>query len=222
MRRAAALVALVSLLFGGVAMAQENAAKARLDDFAAPTASSEIEIGQVAPATRATAVEQKRDRSVETPRPEKPVVQSWDQQAGTTDRALTVQVARHTDRGAQATAPLSTRSDGLPTAAERLGGTDRCDPQERTSQQGSGCRRILELRAGEFSATETPRLSAEQELLARQFSAMADAEGRASQELGFIVLPRPRTEVNSVEDENGDVAMGEALKGVLLQIGVQP
>lgn len=69
---------------------------------------------------------------------------------------------------AAAPPPLSGRGDSAPGAAVALTGADRCDPQRAAARELARCRRILELRAGEFSAAEAPTLSAEQRLLIEQ------------------------------------------------------
>lgn len=239
MSRLAAVVVLVIAQSAGAVAAQENAPKARLDDFAPPPGRSGIEIGQVVPATRATTVEQSSDRLIEAPPQAKRAALLSDRPPGPKDRAPVVQVAPLNDRSAQAASPLSDRRDSRPAAAERLAGSDRCDPRERERQPTKTCRSILELRAREFSATEAPRLSAEQELLARQFrlstasladsiersssgKAMTDADDRLAQELGFLALPRPRSEETPQDKVEDEATLNEALKGVLLQMGVQP
>lgn len=224
-----------------VGAAQVHSDKARLDDFAMPPADVRVEVGQVSSTAPSVVVEQKIERSVAAA----PASPSGVRSAGTeqlgdkADRGPVRQLGPVGERVTTASAPLSKREDGRPTGAERLAGSDRCDPQAGTVQMRAECRRILELRAAEFNATEAPRLSAEQELLARQTAksgtslatdftidradkALFDADERNSQELGFVALNRPPPSPDSPpsDDPAGDAGLSDAIKSVLVQMGI--
>lgn len=236
MIRRACLAAALGLV-ATTAPAQDNAAKARLDEFAAPTSTTGIVAEQVASpsASAAVAVDQPVDRSIGSaqsmPATRTPAT---DQVAPAVPHAPVRQVSQPGDRQAQAAAPLSRREEGRPQGTERLDGADRCDPQARSAEAIALCKRIIELRAREFSATEAPRLSAEQELLARQSSATGgtlanlewneraptNAEERAAQELGFLALAEPGQTPPPEEEQPADSGLSEALRGILVQMGV--
>lgn len=229
------LLCVTALAVPSVALAQANAEKARLDDFAAPAAASGVEIGQIAATPGPLAVEQTIDRTLAAPPPpqrrEPGVTQQVNAGGG---RDPVRQVAPAGDRSAQAAPALSRREEGRRADAAPVGGNDRCDPQAGTEKEMAICRRILELRAREFSATEAPRLSPEQELLAREAHSdrvsladlagrsganrPLDAEERAAQELGFLTLPSPSAP--TVEEEASDASLSDAVKAVLVQMGV--
>ncbi|MCT2559216.1 hypothetical protein N0B51_09490 [Tsuneonella sp. YG55] len=237
MTRAARLFCVTALAVPAAALAQVNADKARLDDFAAPGAPGGVEIGQIAAPRGPVIVEQEIDRALPAP----PTPAAPRQAAGGTQqisrgeaREPVGQVAPAGERSAQAAPALSRREDGRRSDAAPVGGNDRCDPQAGTEREMAICRRILELRAREFSATEAPRLSPEQELLAREAHSdrvslvdlagrsganrPLDAEERAAQELGFLTLPSPM--VPPVEEELPDASLSDAVKAVLVQMGV--
>lgn len=222
-------------------LAQVNSEKARLDDFAVAPAEEKVGVGQVTAEAASVTVEQRVERSIVTP----PAMQTSSRNERTEqlgkkdDKGPVVQLAPVGERVTTAAAPLSRREDGRPTGAERIAGTDRCDPQVGSAQVRAECRRILELRAAEFSATEAPRLSAEQELLARQTprsgtslatdftvdradKSLFDADERNSQELGFITLNQSpsSTDTQIPGDAAGTGALSDAVKSVLVQIGI--
>ncbi|MGN3974130.1 hypothetical protein [Tsuneonella sp. SYSU-LHT278] len=236
MMRAAPLLGLAVLAMPSLALAQANAEKARLDDFAAPQASSGVEVGQIASTRGPVAVEQRVDRTVTVPPPpQRSRPDSIQQVSAGVAREPVGQVAPAGDRSAQAAPALSRREEGRRADAAPLGGNDRCDPQAGTEKEMALCRRVIELRAREFSATEAPRLSPEQELLAREARSerasladlagrggagrAPDAEERAAQELGFLTLPSQSTRPVE-EDETADASLSEAVKAVLVQMGV--
>ncbi|MET0374755.1 MAG: hypothetical protein ABW128_10920, partial [Rhizorhabdus sp.] len=103
---------------------------------------------------------------------------------------------------------LSQRADSAPGSTVKLIGADRCDPQSPDARDLARCRRIIELRAAEFSAAEAPMLSAEQSLLieqqarerklsvsrdssARMARIAEDPNERTNQELAAVVLGSP-------------------------------
>lgn len=224
-------------LAGTTAPAQDNADKARLDEFAAPTSAKGITAEQVSSpsATGTVAVDQRVDRSIGSAQ-SAPAnrASTAEQVAPPVPYAPVRQVSPAGDRQAQAAAPLSRREEGRPQGTERLDGADRCDPQARSVEAIALCKRVIELRAREYSATEAPRLSAEQELLARQSSsstealanldaierAPTNADERAAQELGFLTLSDRAQAPAPEEEPPTDSGLSEALKGILVQMGV--
>lgn len=216
--------------------AQDNSAKVRLDEFAGPASATGVIAEQVTPSVdEAIVSDQKVERLIEPDQAAKTSRTSVSSQVSTAGPFRPVnQVSPLKDRNAQPSEPLSRRADGLSVGTERLIGDDRCDPQAKTAAAIALCKRVIELRAREYSATEAPILSAEQELLARQSSRRGgmladfasidrvpdDADERAAQELGFLALtdqaPLPAPE----EGQSGDGDLGEALKGILVQMGV--
>ncbi len=240
MRPGAALIAALGLAAGSAALAQQRSDRVRIDDFAAaPAAEPGVVLGQIAPNDALVTTEQARDRSVATAQPRPPSgAQDVAQVAPRNNSAPLRQVGTAGDRSPVAGPALSRREEGWPTGAERLAGADRCDPQAQDAQERAQCLRILELRAAEFSATEAPRLSAEQELLARQAmksgtslatdfmvdradKSLFDADERNSQELGFLAFNQPPAPSEMpTEEEAGNAALGEAIKGVLVLMGL--
>lgn len=230
-------IASVALASGAAGAAQERSDKVRIDEFApAAQAQPTTTLGQIATSERTTATEQQLDRTVATAQPHRtPASQAVVQVgAGTTPAPLT-QVAPASDRSPFAGPAISRREDGKPTGTAALGGADRCDPRAQDAAERALCRRILELRAREFTATEAPVLSPEQQLLAQQQVAGAsiseagtyarvaeNADDRLSQELGFLALsePVPADRSASPSDTPANDSLLEALKGVLVQMGV--
>ena len=68
--KAVRLLCLTALVVPTVALAQANADKARLDDFAAPQATDGIEIGQIASPRGPVVIEQSVDRTLAAPQKE--------------------------------------------------------------------------------------------------------------------------------------------------------
>ena len=235
MWRGAVLIATFGVLVGSAALAQERSDRVRIDDYAAaPAAEPGVALGQIAPIDAPLASDQPLDRTIVLSQPRPPAdPQNLAQVGRQGDRTPTRQVGTPGDRSPIVGPALSRPEDRRPAGAERLTGADRCDPQAQNEQERVGCRRILELRAREFSATAPPVLSPEQELLSRQQPAGAtisdalsqgrtadDPDKRAAQELGFLVLgPAPPAEPPP-ENQPAEGSLPEALKGVLVQMGV--
>lgn len=213
MRLRAAFIAAIALLHGGLALAQEEADKARIDDFAVPNPNDEtgLQIEQlgsgetkIAPAPSIGERTLEVENAVTTiagGEAGAPVAQLSSAESDTSSEQLN----RSEDDGNIADAAVSSTADSRPESIERLPGIDRCDPQS-SEEETARCLAILELRAAEFSAAEPPRLSAEQVLLAEQLrepDVLArlssniqlrlaqndpDADTRSNQELAAIVL----------------------------------
>jgi len=204
----AALLTAALLAAGWCTMARaQDTSRVRLDEFALPAQTGGTSIEQLGAARAqplpATVPVPERGVSVpgvpgasrgSLPQISQPEGQSVQTQVG--DRAQSRQLA---------TRPVSAPGDSRPQGVVRLGGEDRCDPQQPQDQLAE-CERILERRASEFQAAEAPRLSAEQALLAaqgergmslsqnalprlaRSAAGTPDAESRDNQELAAIVL----------------------------------
>lgn len=100
-------------------------------------------------------------------------------------RTRTDQVSNRSGRPALPSQLTPAGQDGGQLATQRLEGTDACDD----ALAGSGpdvCKRPLETRSGEFAGRTQPQLSAEQRLLAQQFSGAAtgDATDGTARRLG--------------------------------------
>jgi hypothetical protein len=105
-------------------------------------------------------------------------------------RTRTDQVSNRSGRPALPSQLTPAGQDGGQLATQRLEGTDACDDALAGSgPAGSGpdvCKRPLETRSGEFAGRAQPQLSAEQRLLAQQFSGTAtgDATDGTARRLG--------------------------------------
>lgn len=132
---------------------------------------------------------------------------------------------------AQSPAPLSSRSDGRPKPAERIAGSDRCDPQEGATSREEACDRIIEKRASAFKGSEAPQLSPEEKILLEQselerksYEAAArrlattgdDADSQESQGVAFVVLrPTVREEQEKPEDKPTDAEAAAVVNAIL-------
>jgi hypothetical protein len=132
---------------------------------------------------------------------------------------------------AQPPAPLSKRSDGRPKPAERIAGSDRCDPQEGAASGEAACDQIIEKRASAFKGSEAPELSPEEKILLEQselerksYEAAArrlattgdDAESQESQGVAFVVLrPPAREEPAKPEDKPTDAEAAAVINAIL-------
>lgn len=164
----AAAVGSTQLLPGASAQEAEEAAA----DDAAPAGqedrSLEVTTDQALP----------RDRSLAVP----PVAAA---QATSGSLTRTDQVSNRSGRPAQPSQLTPPGQDRGQLATQRLEGTDACD-EETTGPEPEICNRPLETRAGEFAGRTPPQLSAEQRLLAQQFSGMTtgDATDGTARRLG--------------------------------------
>lgn len=117
---------------------------------------------------------------------------------------------------AQPPAPLSSRSEGRPNPTERIGGSDRCDPQEGSKAGEAKCAEIIEKRASEFQGPRVPELSPEEKILLEQdelerksYEAAArrlaiagdDTESSESQGVAFVALRPPVQEDKEKPEE---------------------
>ena len=240
MKLAAAFSALLALGLAVPASAQDEADKARLDDFAVPVSdASGPRIEQLGDRAEAlTPLSQPAsDHQLVVPGP------------APADRAPVTQLSRPgettpaqqlSERGESrqlAAGSVSSSADSRPRASAPLGGSDRCDPQlegERLEE----CLRVLELRAEEFSAPEAPKLSAEQVLLAERgpgaervaaqssdlrlklAAGDPDAEISSNQELASIYLDRARVQTPPPDDRAVpvDPRLAEILQGLQIEL----
>ncbi|KHK93339.1 hypothetical protein [Novosphingobium malaysiense] len=146
--------------------------KVRLDDFAVSKEREDrtvmTQISEAPPLDHTSVAEQDRKITVaEAPHRDEGGT-DLTQLASPGETGSTDQVVRAKDERGKAIAPISGRKDSKPEPVSPVAGHDACDPQARTAQSDAQCQRILELRSDEFHATEAPRLSAEQKLLAQQ------------------------------------------------------
>lgn len=214
MKLAAAFSALLALGLAVPASAQDEADKARLDDFAVPVSdASGPRIEQLGDRTQSLppAGQSAGDRELAIPGPasadRSPVRQlTQPGDAGRSQQLSDLEESRQLAAGS-----VSSAEDSRPRATGPLGGADRCDPQLETEELAR-CQQILERRAAEFDAPEAPRLSAEQVLLAergghderlasrssdlrlRLAAGDPDAEITSNQELAVIYLDHPSTQ----------------------------
>lgn len=217
--------------------AQDNAGKTRLDEFETPASNSGVSIDQVGNRTRPVESGSAPDQAILLP--PRPAVApiATAQLSGTGETLPPVQLAPPGDRNAQPIPSLTQRSEGRPGAVVRLEGKDRCDPQDADASQREACKQVIELRSSEFSATTAPTLSAEQKLLAQQFQvdpgSLAQSPGlerqsrvgnkpdnEIMQELGFLTTPTQEQPATSPVESADDASLAEALKGMLIEMGV--
>lgn len=230
------------------AVAQDPADKARLDDFALPSADRSTGVQQLSTGPRAVPAQPKGDRDVSVPRPPAPggpLVQV----APSEDTILPVQRDPAQARSARGVSDLSARRDSAPGGVTALAGRDACDPQHRAAirdpAEAERCRRILELRSAEFDAPAPPVLSAEQRIIAEQqrrdigqgglttpdmtaraLARATDAESRSSQELAAVVLASPSADQTAAspapERPEADTGLSDLLQALVVQLGGQP
>ena len=245
---AAALAAVSAVAGLPGAFAQDPADKARLDDFALPSADRSTGMQQLSTGPRAVPAQPKGDRDISVPRstaPSGPLVQV----APSGDAIRPIQRDPAQVRSARGVSDLSQRRDSAPGAVIALAGKDACDPQNRATIRDSGeaerCRRILELRSAEFDAPAPPVLSAEQRIIAEQqrrdigqgglstpdmtaraLARATDGESRSSQELAAVVLASPSSDQtarpSTPESPEADTGLSEFLQALVAQLGGPP
>ena len=189
------------------AQAQDN--PARLDDFAV-TASRDnsLQVQQLSDsAERVASASQPREQAVVPAEP-----------AGQADAAVpqlsaagqpTSPQAQLSKAGAapdESAAAVSSTAESRPQGVQRLGGTDRCDPQLGDAALAR-CRQILELRAQEFHAPAPPQLSAEEQLLAEQ---------QANRDEGAVRSPEARLRLASRDDPDATLTSNQELATLYL------
>lgn len=236
MIRARTIIAALAITAALPSLAQENERKARLDEFAGPVDDAGVAVNQVNDGSRGILKNQPGDRAILSPPHSPPVPVASAQLSGLGEPSNPAQLSPLGDRNPQALPPLSQRSEGRPGTVVRLQGQDRCDPQDADYARREACRRIIELRAGEYSATEAPKLSVEQSLLAQQFRpdprSLAGSTGQErqarpgtdpdeqmAQELAFLTAATDQPVEPSTEIP-GDANLADAIRGVLVEMGV--
>jgi hypothetical protein len=128
----------------------------------------------------------------------------------------------------------STPAQGRSADVSLVAGLDRCDPAEGGMARPE-CNRVIEMRAGEFSAPTEPVLSAEQRLLAeqrrreirgsernaaRQLAEEADAEALGTQGIASVVLRRtPNPGEEPASDTEAKTAEAIAVVNAILNSG---
>ena len=199
----AAGLALVLLLAAAPAAGQD---RARLDDFALPPSEQAVAIDQL-PTVEAAPAEQPRDRSLAVPQPAPAPRAPLDQLAEPGEATAPSQLTARAASRRLAPAAVSSAADSRPAPAGPIGGADRCDPQALEGQDRAECLRILELRAAEFNATEAPRMSAEEKLLADQ--RRRDDEARPS--------AARRVSLAAADDPDADLVTNQEIAAIYLE-----
>jgi hypothetical protein len=127
---------------------------------------------------------------------------------------------------------LSSRSEGRPKPTERIGGSDRCDPQDGSKAGEAKCANVIEKRAADFKGPQAPELSPEEKLLLEQdelerkgYEAAArrlattgdDTESLESQGVAFVALRPPTQEDKERPEEQKptDAAAAAVLNAIL-------
>jgi hypothetical protein len=234
----AVLLALTAAAVAVTASAQDPGAKTRLDEFALPRAKADASVAQIAREGEVLLPEQPRDRAIASP-PSPPAADAPLRQIAHPGEAPAATHLGPAQAPSAAGAPaLSARAESKPGPVARLAGDDQCDPQRRTTPaELARCRRILELRAAEFSATAAPVLSAEQVLLAEQLQpddmridrvggmprgkGTENADERSNQELAAALRqPVPAPPPREPEDTGAtDASLAQVLQGLIVQMG---
>jgi hypothetical protein len=167
----AARLAAAALLAGASAplAAQAQGDPVRLDDFAvARQGGDTLQVDQLpAGDGEVTGSPQPHDRAVPAEEPVAPAAARLPQLSAKGQGSEQAQISEPGAAPDESAAAVSSTAQSRPQAVARLGGRDRCDPQLAEAER-ERCRRILELRAGEFNAPAAPELSPEQRLLAEQ------------------------------------------------------
>ena len=241
MTRGALLGGILLAAFAGAATAQERKDPARLDDFALPASDQPERLEQLSPHDRSTSPAQPIDRTIAHPVVSEKSGAMPAQLSSAGDGEVVTQLGSTRDSRPTPGLAISSPTDSKPGAVNRIGGTDRCDPQ-LAQRVYAECLRILELRAGEFDAPQAPTLSAEQRLLAEQRQreeALADnsttlrlryatamqpnADLESNQELASIYLkePAPPSQPLPAEEEQPG-NLGEILQNLGLGTTVPP
>lgn len=169
MTRAVRLALAMLALKAGPLAAQQQADPVHLDDYAvAAQAPATLEVDQLSVGgSQVAGSPAPHDRSVGTGQGDSPQATA---QVQLSSRGQNPQPAQLSKPGAppdESSAAVSSTRQSQPQGVVRIAGQDRCDPQLAKAELDK-CRRILELRAQEFSAPAPPQLSAEQRLLAEQ------------------------------------------------------
>ena len=238
--RAALTFALVTLLATPAAGQDE---RTRIDDFAVEAQGSEAsgtleQIGETASPLQDEP--QVRDRGIFVAQDSASAPGPVSQISRTGGAPLPQQVAPAGEASA-AIADVGSRAQSRPAAVQRLVGADRCDPGLERARLEE-CLRILERRAGEFTAPEAPVLSAEERLLAEQSNdepatiaqqgdlrlryasqVQPDADLRSNQELAALVFDGPPqgTPTSSPAQPEAE-SLAEVLQGLSIELQGAP
>jgi hypothetical protein len=209
MKAGTLLVSLAALgLAAAPACAQEGGDRARLDEFAVPRGDAGAAIEQIDRGNQAIGAEPAvpSDRQLTVPGPAAAPRQPVSQLSRSDERGATRQLSDTTQSREVAAGSVSSSDDSRPQPAAALAGSDRCDPQAESAQ--TGCARILERRAAEFAATEAPRLSAEQVLL---------AESEEDEDALAASSSRVRLRLASNDNPDADLQSNQELAAIYLR-----
>lgn len=208
-RGGAFVLTFIALSFGMAAAGAQDT-RVRLDDLAIPQTGAAGPLEQVTRREPAAPTTEPPDRAILQPeRPRGAPVTASQQVAPTAPGGSVSQV---TNRAQSRTALTGARADPLasrPGGVQRIGGQDRCDPQLATGAYRE-CLRILERRAGDFSAPQPTPLSPEQRLLVGQRDG---AQGR-----GAAPSARSIRQAAGI-DPDADLASNQELASVYLGKG---
>ena len=163
------------------AAAQTAPDRTRLDEFTVPAGDSAQPIDQLdrtQDAVPSDTVTQDRELAVPGPPSASPSPVAQLSRLG--EAPATSQVSNPAQSRQLGARSVSSPRDSRPQATAALGGRDRCAPGSQAERDGQ-CQRIIERRADEFAASEPPRLSAEQILIARLRNDEAAASNPARQ-----------------------------------------
>ena len=227
---------LLLAVLAGPALGQDQADRARLDDFAVPHAESSLRVEQL-PATTGSLPQQRPDRALARPTRSDPAGAVSSQLSSTEDADPVTQLANPAESRRALGGSGSSVKDRAPGGVVRLGGQDRCDPQ-LIQRFYAECLRVLELRSEEFAGPPPPSLSAEQQLLVaqrqpdqsladaatgqrlRSGTNQTDADVQSNQELAAIFLKAP-ADNNTVLLNQGADTQAASLAEVLKTLGIE-
>lgn len=214
MRRAVRLAAAIALAgLSAPLAAQAQGDPARLDDFAIKAQDSQVlQVDQLpSDGPRVGGSQASPDRAVATGQPPAPTGEPLPQLSAKGQSPRQAQLSKPGARPDESSAAVSSTAQSRPQGVVRIAGQDRCDPQLAGAAL-ERCRRILELRAQEFSAPSAPQLSPEQRLLAEQRYDEVSAASRSAD---------TRLRLASRDDPNADLPSNQELAELYLQPATQ-
>jgi hypothetical protein len=201
----------VATILGGLSCplaAQQRDDPARLDDFAVTaSADNSLQVQQVSNGTdKVASTPQPRGRAIVPAQPVGQANAAVPQLSTAGQPPEPVQLSKAGARPDESASAVSSTAESRPQGVQRLGGTDRCDPQLGDAALAR-CRQILELRAQEFHAPAPPQLSAEEQLLAEQ---------RANQDQDATRSPEARLRLASRDDPDAGLESNQELATLYL------
>jgi hypothetical protein len=227
---------MVGSAFCAPAIAQDSN-KARLDDFAIPSTAQSPKADQVTSGRDAPQPAQVLDRTLGRPSRSEPAGEMPVQLSNGNQGGEVTQVATRNQSRSALSGAVANPGDRVPGAVQRIGGHDRCDPQQEKRLYAE-CLRILELRADEFQAPGPAVLSPEQRLLGEMrqpneqltgsssgvrmryaTNGQPDADLQSNQELASVFLATPPASQLPAETEaEKAINLGEVLQALGIQV----